>query len=504
MRLRRLLIRHITLPTTVHRFPNCTLRQTSCNGVRNGSRSYASVSAAELQFGQPLHETHPHLLKAGEVTPGISAVEYALRRSKLAARLPNNAIAIIAASDTKYRSGAVFYEFHQHPDFFYLTGFNEPEALAIIQKTGDDSTSPSGGEHIFHLFVRPKDSKAEQWEGARSGMQAAQDVFNADQVGNVNELEKFLPSAISNASEVYTDISGRNRGRTMFSKLFSGPPTKLEGFPKMVETASVKPLRPIMNELRVVKSADEIANMRLAGKASGRAFTLAMGQNFTKEKHLAAFLDYQFRMYGCDTNAYVPVVAGGDKALSIHYVRNDDVLRDGQLVLVDAGGEYGGYISDITRTWPINGKFSEPQRDLYEAILTVQRKCITLCSESADVTLDKLHNLAEEALKEQLTQLGFNLSGGAMETLFPHHVGHYIGLDVHDAPGYPRTSKLKAGQCVTIEPGLYIPNDERWPQHFRGIGIRIEDSVCVQSEGPLVLTTEAVKEVVDIEALSDR
>ncbi|KAI9709668.1 MAG: hypothetical protein M1812_007646 [Candelaria pacifica] len=359
-------------------------------------------------------------------------------------------------------------------------------------------------EHVFHLFVRPKDAKAEQWEGARSGIQAAQDVFNADEAGNVNDLEKVLPSIISKASEVYTDIPGTTKSRTTFSKLFSGPSTKLEGFAKMLDSAKVKPLRPIINGLRVVKSDAEVDNMRFAGRASGRAFTLAMRQKFTREKDLAAFLDYQFKVYGCDTNAYVPVVAGGNKALCIHYVRNNDVLRDEQLVLVDAGGEYGGYITDITRTWPINGKFSEPQKDLYDAILTVQRECIALCRENANITLDKLHSLAEDGLKEQLKQLGFDVSGNAMETLFPHHVGHYIGLDVHDAPGYPRTGNLKVGQCITIEPGLYIPNDERWPQHFRGIGIRIEDSVCVQTEGPLVLTTEAVKEVVDIEALTDR
>jgi len=176
---------------------------------------------------------------------------------------------------------------------------------------------------------------------------------------------------------------------------------------------------------------------------------------------------------------------------------------DGHLVLVDAGGEYGGYITDITRTWPVNGKFSPAQKDLYQAVLNVQRTCVALCRETANVSLDKLHHIAEHGLKDQLKQLGFDLSGTALETLFPHHVGHYIGLDVHDSPGYPRTADLKAGQCITIEPGVYVPNDDRWPRHFRGLGIRIEDSVCIQEEGPLVMTTEAVKEVVDIEAMME-
>jgi intermediate cleaving peptidase 55 len=269
----------------------------------------------------------------------------------------------------------------------------------------------------------------------------------------------------------------------------------------MIKNSKVKPLKPLMHDLRIIKSAAEIANMRLAGKYSGRAFTNAMRLQWTKEKDLGAFLDYDFKIGGCDTTAYVPVIAGGQHALSIHYVRNDDVLRDGEIVLVDAGGEYGGYIADITRSWPINGKFSAPQRDLYEAILRVQRSTISLCRESANMTLDKLHQITEHGLKEALKQLGFDISGDALDVLFPHHVGHYIGLDVHDCPGYPRSVPLKAGHCVTVEPGIYVPDDNRWPEHFRGLGIRIEDSVCVQDDSPLVLTTEAVKEVVDIEAL---
>ncbi|KAI9835914.1 MAG: hypothetical protein M1819_001812 [Sarea resinae] len=275
----------------------------------------------------------------------------------------------------------------------------------------------------------------------------------------------------------------------------------MEGLRHLIGTSKTKPLKPTVNSLRVFKSAAEISNMRKAGQASGRGYTEAMRQSFNKEKDLAAFLEYQFKIRGCDSSAYVPVVAGGENALSIHYVRNDDVLSDDQLVLVDAGGEYGGYITDITRTWPVSGKFSGPQKDLYEAILKVQRSCVSLCREDANLSLDKLHEIAEQGLRDQLKQLGFNMSGRALEALFPHHLGHYIGLDVHDSPGYPRTGHLRAGQCITIEPGLYVPDDDRWPEHFRGIGIRIEDSVCIQEETPLILTTEAPKEVVDIEAL---
>lgn len=271
----------------------------------------------------------------------------------------------------------------------------------------------------------------------------------------------------------------------------------------MIENSKVKPLRDLINNLRAFKSEAEIKNMRYAGKVSGRAFTNVMRRQFTKEKDLGTYIDFEFKKGGCDGPAYVPVIAGGRNALSIHYVRNDDVLRDGQMVLVDAGGEYGGYITDITRTWPVSGKFSPAQKDLYSAILKVQRSSISLCRQSSNLSLDKIHDITADGLKHALKDIGFNMSGNAIDILFPHHVGHYVGLDVHDCPGYPRTDALKAGQCVTVEPGIYVPDDERWPEHFRGIGIRIEDSVCVQDDSPLILTTEAVKEIVDIEALRD-
>lgn len=300
----------------------------------------------------------------------------------------------------------------------------------------------------------------------------------------MNVKEPFLETIIGSRE------AGVKQGE--FIKLFREP-----GFKKL------NPIEPLMNELRAIKSRAEIDNMRKAGKISGRSFTNAMRRQWTEEKHLGAFLEYDFKVGGCEKNAYVPVIGGGRNAQSIHYVSNNDVLRDGEFVLVDAGGQYGGYIADITRTWPINGKFSDAQKDLYEAILRVQRSSVSLCRESANMTLDKIHTVTRNGLTDQLKQLGFNMSGNAIDTLFPHHVGHYIGLDVHDVPGYSRSRPLKEGHCITIEPGIYVPNDERWPAHFRGMGIRIEDSVCVQDDSPLVLTTEAVKEVVDIEALRD-
>ncbi|OAL53761.1 xaa-Pro aminopeptidase-like protein [Pyrenochaeta sp. DS3sAY3a] len=460
-------------------------------------RGYASVPAAELRFGQPLHETHPHLLKAGEVTPGISALEYYKRRSKLASELPANSIAILAASDLKYASGAVFYKFHQDPDFLYLTGFKEPDALAIIEKLDDD-------EHTFHLYVRPKDPKIEAWEGPRSGVEAAEDVFNADVTGDINDLPKLLVDIVHRSKTVYTDLPQSRMTNNILSRYLSGSePSRTGGISTVFRDskASIKPLRHLLNELRLIKSDAEIANMRKAGQHSGRAITDAMRQSFTHEKDLDSFLDYWFKQDGCDGPAYVPVIAGGSNANTIHYVSNDMQLNQKDLVLVDAGAQYGSYVTDITRTWPVSGKFSPAQKDLYNLLLAVQRSCVSLCRSSAGFSLDKLHQTASNSLKAGLQDLGFDMSGDAIQKLFPHHVGHYVGLDVHDSPGLSRSRLFEKGMCVTVEPGIYVSNDERWPSWARGIGMRIEDSVCIDEENPYILTTEAVKEVVDIEAL---
>ncbi|KAJ9151037.1 Aminopeptidase-like protein [Coniochaeta hoffmannii] len=456
------------------------------------SRSYATVSASELQFGQPVHETHPHLLAPGELTPGITAQEYADRRAALSSLLPPDSVVILPAAELKYRSGAVFFPFRQESNFLYLTGFSEPESLAVIRTT----SSAAPDNHTFHLLVRPKDPRLEQWSGPWSGTQAATDVWNADTSGSIHNLDTLLPSLIRGAKYIYTDAPlTQNSSPTPLSSLLRSS----------CPSASIRPLQPKINPLRAIKSPAEIALMRRAGRATGRAFTAAMRRPWPTEKSLAAFLDHEFVVQGADGQAYVPVVAGGPRGNMIHYVQNLAALSPRDTVLVDAGAELGGYISDVTRVWPVGGRFSDPQRDLYEAVLRVQRTGVAMCRAAAPggVTLDQIHRVTERLLREQLDDLGFDTRGDAMGVLFPHHVGHYVGLDVHDVPGYGRDVKLSKGHCVTVEPGVYVPDDERWPEHFRGLAVRIEDSVCVDDEGPLVLTTEAVKEVVDIEALRE-
>lgn len=473
------------------------------------------VNAAKLQFGQPLHETHPHLLKPGELTPGITALEYATRRAQLVSKLPTGAIAVLASATLKYRSDpVVFYPYRQQSDFWYLTGFAEPEAVAVIRKTGQKGN----GDHEFALLCREKDEQVEEWEGPRSGLVAAEDVFNADKTGNIDQIHRLLPDLLADASAIYTDILSPPSKPSLLSRFFRSPkrttssssssPSEETTFTTLLASRNVHPLRPLLNELRVIKSTAEISLMRHIGQASARALTNTMRHPADTEKSLADFLDYETKRLGCSEAAYVPVVAGGARGQCIHYVANDQRLRREELVLVDAGGELGGYITDITRCWPVGGKFSAPQRELYEMVLRVQRLCVSLCRRDARVSLDGLHELATAELAKGLRELGFELGSGgragggkdpAMDVLFPHHVGHYIGLDVHDASGWSRSAVLRPGMCVAVEPAVYVPDEERWPARFRRLAVRIEDSVCVQEESPLVLTTEAIKEVVDIE-----
>ncbi|KAH6640599.1 peptidase M24, structural domain-containing protein [Chaetomium tenue] len=465
---------------------------------RTWNRGYAtSISAAELEFGQPVYETHPHLLKPGEVTPGITAQEYADRRAKLAFSLPEGGVAVLPSAEVKYRSGAVFYPFRQESNFLYLTGFSEPQSLAVIRKTG-----PSLGEYTFHLFCRPKDPIAEQWSGPWSGLRAAEDVFNADEAGDINALPALLPPLLRSATRIYTDAPLTDT---------TPSPTTLPSILRLLPTTpSTAPLSPLINQHRALKSPAEVTLMRHAGRVSGRAFTSAMRRPWPTETDLHAYLAHAFTHDGLSGEAYVAVVAGGPRGRMIHYTQNTARLQAGETVLVDAGGERGGYVTDITRVWPVDGRFTGPQRDLYKAVLAVQRKSVGLCTARSGLSLDEVHRATEEALQGELARLGFEFEGGGMMgrrggdvmgMLFPHHVGHYVGLDVHDVPGYPRSVPLKAGHCVTIEPGVYVPDDERFPKHFRGLAVRIEDSVCVDEEEPLVLTPEAVKEVEDIEAL---
>lgn len=406
--------------------------------------------------------------------------------------MADGSVAVLHAASLQYKSGAVFHPYRQESNFLWLTGWNEGDAIAVISKTG-----PNLGDYEFRMFAHPKDPREEQWSGYRNGVRAAEDVFNADEAFDIGTADSILPKILADAKILYADVqpSSKSGLAGSLSKLFHGAAGS--------SGPGKTPLFPLMNKLRAIKSPAEVANMRKAGQISGRAITDAMRRPWTREKDLHAFLDYQFTLNGCEGPAYIPVIAGGERANCIHYTVNNSTLKSDELILIDAGGEYGTYITDISRTWPASGRFTDPQRDLYEAVLKVQRSSVSLCRASANLSLDDIHNVTTRGLVDQLRQIGFDVNMRTIGDLFPHHVGHYVGLDVHDVPGYSRREKLRRGHCVTVEPGVYVPHDDRWPAHFRGMGVRIEDSICVDDDSPYILSVEAVKEVNDIEALRD-
>ena len=452
---------------------------------------YFNRQRIPIETGQPIHETRPYLIKKGDLTQGISAKEYHLRRSKLVSQVPNKSCIIIPGSDIKYASGSVFYHFQQDNDFFYLSGWNEPNSVLVLEK--DDNGNKNNFK--FYLFVQPKDQFAEKWEGYRTGIDGAVDIFNADEAFDINSLDIILPKILKRNNLIWFDSKNPN----LNSKFKNIIETNVDS------SKVIRNYKNLVSQLRKIKSESEINIMRRAGQISGKSYNQAFATKFRNERTLSSFLEYHFISGGCDKNAYIPVVATGGNALCIHYTRNDDVMYDDELVLVDAAGSLGGYCSDISRTWPVSGKFSEPQKDLYQAVLNVQKQCIDLCKESNQLSLNDIHEKSLKFMKQEIKNLGlFNITNWDVERLYPHYIGHNLGLDVHDVPEASRRELLKAGQVITIEPGIYIPDDIQFPEYFRNIGIRIEDDIVVGKDTYTNLTIEAVKEIVDLEAIMQR
>lgn len=492
----RAFFRH-SLPKLLSRPSPRTTAVASRSAAALASRQYSSY----IEAGQPIYETHPHRLRPGEVTPGITAQEYYARRQIILESLPDKSLVILPGNDTQFATGSVFHEFRQDPNFFYLTGFLEPGSALVLYKENENLM-----ESLF--FVPGKDAHAELWDGVRSGPNGAIEVFNADRAYPFNEIYQQLSTMLDKVQTVYMDtfdFKDSNR----FNRFFKSHGQNVlknslaELFRKSSGRKDYKSAIALVEKSRLVKSESEIDVMRTACEISSVVYNKAYGTHFDTEAQLMAFLDYEFRMNGCDESAYLPVVAGGSHALTIHYTRNNDRFKDGDMVLVDAGGRYGGYCADISRTWPVNGKFTGPQRDLYQAVLNVNKQCIPLCTVASGMSLHDIHRRSEDLMFTELKNAfgsSAALSRRDVTLLYPHYIGHNLGLDVHDITQPPRYTKLLPGQIITIEPGVYVPNDERFPKHFRGIGIRVEDDVVVGDKSYEVLTSDTLKEVDDIEA----
>lgn len=458
-----------------------------------------------------MHETRKHYLpQPGFLTPGITALEYYERRMRLAKELPVGSAAIVAGNQVVHSSGSVFYHFQQDNDMYYLTGWLEPDSVAVIEKVADNHTDE---DVVFHMLVPPKNPATELWEGARTGLEGAYDYFNADEVAEIGRLSSYLKGIISRNEHIYFDSKARGVRLLNFGSFFNlGYNKHSDTIDDMLKGKKLKLLRQVLANHRAIKSPAEIKVMHKAGQISSRAFNTAMARvgsekPFVTEKLLAKYLEYAFVRGGCDREAYIPVVASGPNALTIHYTRNDDILYRDETVFVDAGGKLGGYCADISRTWPNspNG-FSEPQKDIYNAVLHTNKVCIDQCNENYGMSLHDIHELSVTTLLNELRVLpGFsNLNrSDVSRELFPHYIGHHLGLDLHDVPSASRFSRLCKGNVVTIEPGIYVPFDDKWPKHFQGIGVRVEDDIAVgrTPSDILNLTSLCAKEVADVELL---
>jgi Xaa-Pro aminopeptidase len=419
-------------------------------------------------------------------------------------RMAPNSVAIIPGAREATRSNDTHYRFRQDSDFFYLTSFEEPEGIAVIK--------PSE-EQKYALFVRPRDPEREIWDGRRAGVEGAMSDFGAHAAFPIAEFDEKLPEILNGSEILYyrlgvnptldeTIIREIARQRSLNRKPIHPPQT-------IVDPAT------IIHEMRVLKSPDELEIMQTAADIAAEAHVEAMKavRPGMQEYQIEALIEQIFRKRGAAGPAYTSIVGGGPNATVLHYINNDAELRDGDLVLIDAGAEYKGYASDITRTFPVNGRYTRAQREIYDLVLKAQMSCVEMVRPG--VTHDELKQHSIEVLTEGMVELGL-LKGEPEELIkekkheqfYMHGLGHMIGIDVHDVGRYyfgQESRALEPGVVMTVEPGIYIsPDTKNIPDQYLGIGVRIEDDVLCTNNGPRVLTNKVPKQAEEIEALMTR
>ncbi len=427
--------------------------------------------------------------------------EYRQRRERLLRTMPRNSIAIVPTSPAHPRNRDVEFPFRPESTFYYLTGFDEPEAVAVM--------IPDREEGEFSMFARERDAHAERWDGHRLGLKGIRRRHGVDQSFDIAEIDRLLPELIAGRSCIFYTIGNH----PAFDRRMIEWISRLRVETRMQPPADIVPVDRLVDEMRLGKSDAEMETMREAARISVRAHERAMRlcRPGMHEFEIEAELLHEFMRAGCRSPAYPSIVAGGANACVLHYVRNDCVLEDGRLLLIDAGAEYRYYAADITRTFPINGKFSPTQRDLYCLVLAAQEAAIAAVA--PENTLEDVHQAAVEVLVDGLTGMGL-LKGRRNDILknhryarfYMHRTGHWLGMDVHDVGDYRLDGQWRAlvpGMVATVEPGLYFAPEERnIPDELRGVGIRIEDDVLVNDSGCEVLTAAAAKSVDEIEAIT--
>jgi Xaa-Pro aminopeptidase len=420
-------------------------------------------------------------------------------------QMEENSIAIIPAAHEQVRSYDTEFKFRQDSDFWYLTGFPEPDAVAVID--------PENKKAPYTLYVRPRNLEMETWFGRREGVDGAVKNFRADKAFPIEKFAVDLPKLLDGHEKLYYRFAvDKALDQQILGYLSNQRVRRLKTAypPHTIIDPTI-----ILGEMRLHKTEEEAEMMQTAATIAADAHILAMkkikpGMN---ESQVEALMESFMRDRGASGVAYNSIIGGGANATILHYVENNMPLNDGDLILIDAGAEYKGYASDITRTFPVNGRFTDAQREVYEVVLDVQLQCVEFTKTGN--TVKKRQEFSIELLTEGMVKLGL-LKGKAKDLIkkkaymkyYMHGVGHYLGLDVHDAGRYftDQTAKnskpFAPGMVLTVEPGLYIPPDDKSaPAKYRGIGIRIEDDVLVTEDGNRNLTSKVPKQIEEIESL---
>ncbi|MEK6772593.1 MAG: aminopeptidase P family protein [Bdellovibrionota bacterium] len=425
---------------------------------------------------------------------------FAQRRAEIGKKIPGQAL-ILAAHPEHLRNHDVGFPYRQDSNMYYLTGFEEPESFLVYRPGLQPETV---------MFVRRRDPERETWDGYRHGPEGVEEKFGVDKAYPIDEFNKIAPTLLKEVSGIYyrllknkeadqrvTDVLEKLRasqGRTGYGLL------------------SIHDADTLIGEHRLIKSEYEITHLSEACEISAQAHIAAM--KFTRpgvgERQIQAVLAHHFLMRGAAREGYNSIVATGNNATTLHYNFNDQVCKEGQLLLIDAGAEFNYFTGDITRTFPVSGKFTDEQAEVYQGVLKIQKELISMVKPG--IIFKFFHDTATSLLTDLMLELGLLtgrktdiIEAGKHRRYYPHGVGHWLGMDVHDAGLYylknePRA--LEANMCFTIEPGIYIPeNDEMASAAYRGIGIRIEDNIRVTETGYEVLSSSAPKEIDDLEKI---
>ena len=415
--------------------------------------------------------------------------EFWERRTRVFAQMQPNSALLLFSEIEKRRNNDCTYPFRQDSYFWYLTGFNEPNAALLLLKTEQAEKAI--------IFLRPRDPLLETWNGRRLGVERAPQQLNVNEACSIEEFVTVLPKILKNLTALYYVPEIHAWGDKLVTE-------------SAVNFSEILDWRPMLSEMRLIKSPNEIRLMQQAGQITALGHIKAMQTTRPNrfEYEIESDILHEFNRHCARFPSYNSIVAGGNNACILHYTENDRPLNDGDLVLIDAGCEFAMYAGDITRTFPVNGKFTQPQREIYELVLKAQKRAIELL-----VPGNSIKQANDEVIRiktQGLVDLG--ILKGNVDTLieqqayrqfYMHGLGHWLGLDVHDVGSYGQDKQriLEIGMVITVEPGIYIAEDADVPEQYKGIGVRIEDNLLMTEYGNKILTAAAPKEIADIENL---